>query len=73
MARDSHQKAAELHHRTAHAHLAATQHGKQDYETGHEQSRQALERSARIFSESAESSSEIRNPHRQNKWYRGGD
>lgn len=55
MPRDSRQKAAEFHRGAAHAaHLAATQHGKQDYQTGHEHSRQALEHSARTFSESQE-------------------
>jgi hypothetical protein len=54
MPRDSHQKAAEFHQGTAHAHLAATQHGKQDHQTGHEQSRRALEHSARAFIASQE-------------------
>jgi hypothetical protein len=31
MPRDSHQKWAEFHLRAAHAHLAPTQHGKQDH------------------------------------------
>jgi hypothetical protein len=34
--------------RAAHAHLAPAQHGKQDHQTGHEQSRQALEHSAKV-------------------------
>jgi hypothetical protein len=55
MPRDSRQKAAEFHQGAAHAaHLAATQHGKQDYQTGHEPSRQALEHSAKALSESQE-------------------
>jgi hypothetical protein len=52
MPRDSRRKAGEFHQRAAHAaHLAATQHGEEDHQTGHEQSRQALEHSAKAFSE----------------------
>jgi len=42
---ENHQRAAELHDLAAHAHRAAQQHGQQDHVTGHELSRQALERS----------------------------
>ena len=42
---ENHQRAAELHDLAAHAHRAAQQSGKQDHETGHELSRQALEHS----------------------------
>jgi Protein of unknown function (DUF2934) len=42
---ENHQRAAELHDLAAHAHRAAEQNGKQDHETGHERSRQALEHS----------------------------
>jgi hypothetical protein len=42
---ENHQRAAELQDGTAHAHRVAEQHGKQDYLTGHEQSRQADEHS----------------------------
>jgi len=42
---ENHQRAAELHDSAAHAHRVAEQHGKQDHLTGHEHSRQALERS----------------------------
>jgi hypothetical protein len=54
MPRDSRQKWAEFHLRAAHAHLAPTQYGKQDHQAGHEQSRQALEHSAKAFLESQE-------------------
>ena len=41
---ENHQRAAELHDGSAHAHRsAAEQRGKQDHLTGQEQSRQALE------------------------------
>jgi hypothetical protein len=40
---ENHQRAAELHDAAAHAHRVAEQHGKQDHQTGHEHSRQALE------------------------------
>ena len=40
---ENHQQAAELHDGAAHAHRAGEQQGKQDYLTGHEHSRQALE------------------------------
>ena len=44
---ENHQRAAELHDLSAHAHRTAEeQHGKQDHLTGHEQSRQALEHHA---------------------------
>jgi hypothetical protein len=42
---ENHQRAAELHDQAAHAHRVGEQHGKQDHLTGHEHSRQALERS----------------------------
>ena len=42
---DNHQRAAELHDLTAHAHRAAEQHGKEEHLSGHESSRQALEHS----------------------------
>jgi hypothetical protein len=54
MPRDSHRKATEFQQRSAHAHLAASEHGKQDHQTGHEQSRRALEHSARAFAASRE-------------------
>ena len=44
---ENHQRAAELHDLAAHAHRVAEQHGKQDYQTGHEHSRQALEYSTK--------------------------
>jgi len=49
MPRDSRQQWAEFHLRAAHAYLAPTQQGKQDHQAGHEQSRQALEHSAKAF------------------------
>ncbi len=52
MPRDSRPKASQFHRGAAY--LAATQHGKQDYQTGRGQSRQALEHSAKAFSESQE-------------------
>ena len=51
MPRDSRQEAAEFFRRAAHGRLAASRYGKQDHQTGHEQSRQALEHSAKAFSE----------------------
>jgi hypothetical protein len=43
-----HQQAAEMHDLAAHAHSVAAQaHEKQDHQTGHERSRQALEHSRR--------------------------
>jgi hypothetical protein len=42
---ENHQRAAELHDAGAHAHRVAEQHGQNDYLSGHEQSRLALERS----------------------------
>jgi len=43
-------KAAEIQDRAAHVHRqAAEQHGKQDHETGHEQSRQLLEHSSKAY------------------------
>jgi hypothetical protein len=48
MPRDSHQRAAEMHELAAHAYrAAAAHHGNGDHLTGHEQSRQALEHSAK--------------------------
>ena len=47
---ENHQRAAELHDNAAHAHRSAAEtHGKQDHETGHERSRQALEHSQKEF------------------------
>jgi hypothetical protein len=47
---ENHQRAAELHESAAHAHRAAAEmHEKQDHQTGHEHSRQALERSQRAY------------------------
>ena len=40
---ENHQRAAELHDAAAHTHRVGEQQGKQDYLTGHEHSRQALE------------------------------
>lgn len=54
MPRDSRQKWTEFHLQAAHAHLAPTQHGKQDHEAGHEQCGQMLEHSAKAFSASHE-------------------
>jgi hypothetical protein len=42
---ENHERAAELHVGATHAHQVAEQQGKQDHQTGHEQSRQALEHS----------------------------
>lgn len=42
---ENHQRAAELLDGAAHAHRVGEQHGKQDYLTSHEQSRQAEEQS----------------------------
>jgi hypothetical protein len=42
---ENHQSAAELRDGSAHAHRAGEQQGKQDYLTGHEHSRQAMEHS----------------------------
>jgi hypothetical protein len=52
MPRDSRQKWTKFHLRAAHAHLAPTQHGKQDHQAGDEQSQQALEHAAKASSES---------------------
>lgn len=62
MPRDSRQKWTEFRLRAAHAHLAPTRRGKQDYQVGHEQSRQALEHAARAFLRIAGSSSKICKP-----------
>ncbi len=43
---ENHQEAAELHDGAAHAHRVGEQQGKQEFLTGHEHSRQALEHSA---------------------------
>jgi hypothetical protein len=52
---DSHQRAAEFHEQAAHAHrVAATQHGKGDHLTAHEQSRMAMEHSAKAYQLSQE-------------------
>lgn len=42
---EKHERAAELHDGATHAHRVAEQQGRQDHQTGHEQSRQALEHS----------------------------
>ena len=42
---ENHQRAAELHEGPEHAHRAAGDHGQQEHETGHEQTRQTLEHS----------------------------
>ena len=43
---DGHRRAAELHDKAAHTHrVAAETRGQQDHETGHEQTRRALEHS----------------------------
>ena len=48
MANESHIRAAEFHERAAHAHRAAATHfANGDYTSGHEQTRQALEHSAK--------------------------
>lgn len=48
-----HQRAAELHNSAAHAHLvAAESHERQDHQTGHERSRQALEHSQKAHEQS---------------------
>lgn len=44
MTYDSHQRAAEFHMLAAHAH-----HGKGDHLTAHEQSRQAMEYTSKVF------------------------
>jgi hypothetical protein len=54
---ENHQRAAELHDGAAHAHRVAAQHGQQDYLTGHERSRQALEHSRNSFLHSQTASS----------------
>jgi len=57
MPNDSHQRAAEFHELAAHAHrAAAVRHGKEDHQTGHEHSKQAMV---------ARSSSEVREVDRQ--------
>lgn len=61
MPRDSHQKAAEFQQAAAHAHLAAIRDNKQDHQTAHEQSRQALEHSAMAFSKSQEAHQRLAN------------
>jgi len=43
---ENHQEASELREGAAHAHRVGEQQGKQEYLTGHEHSRQALEHSA---------------------------
>jgi hypothetical protein len=44
MPHESHQRAAEFHELAAHAHRAAAAHrGKDDHQTGHEHSKQAME------------------------------
>ena len=48
MPNDSHQRAAEFHELAAHAHrAAAVHHGKEDHQTRHEHSKQALEHADR--------------------------
>ena len=59
------QKAVEVSSAAVHdAYLAATQYGSRDYQTGHEQSRQALERTTKAFSESQAADQQIRNLQR---------
>jgi hypothetical protein len=61
---ENHQRAAELHDLAAHAHrTAAESHDKQDHETGHERSRQALEYSQRAFENAAVARPETVNEH----------
>jgi hypothetical protein len=67
MPRDSRQKSAEFHLRAAYAQLAPTQQARQEHQAGHEQSRQALEHSAKAFSESREARQKSANPRRRNK------
>jgi hypothetical protein len=44
MPNNSHQRAAEFHDLAAHAHrAAAVHHGKEDHQTAHEHSKEALE------------------------------
>jgi len=52
---ENHQRAAELHDNAAHAHRSAAEtHDKQDHETGHERSRQALEHSQKAYEQTAQ-------------------
>jgi hypothetical protein len=50
MPADTHQIAAEMHEKAAHAHrVAAAHHGKEDHLSGHEMSEQALNHAKRAF------------------------
>jgi hypothetical protein len=61
---ENHQRAAELHDLAAHAHFSAAEaHEKQDHQTGHERSRQALEHSQTAHSQTARVDM---NPRRRN-------
>jgi len=47
---DSHRRAAEFHDLAAHAHrAAAVHHAKEDHQTGHEHSKQAMEHAIKAF------------------------
>ncbi len=55
MPNESHQRAAEFHELAAHAHrAAAVHHTKEDHQTGHEHSKQALEYANKSFAWSQE-------------------
>jgi hypothetical protein len=55
MPNDSHQRAAQFHELAVHAHcVAATHHLKEDHQTGHEHSKQALEHAHKAFEWSQE-------------------
>jgi hypothetical protein len=57
MPNNSHQRAAELHEIAAHTHRAAAAHdGKEDHQTGHELSKQALEHANKAFQLSQDAS-----------------
>jgi hypothetical protein len=73
MPRDSHRKAAEFQQRAAHAHLAASQHGKQDHQTGHarvQTSARARGKSIRGISRGA---AEVGKAQRRSTCFTGGD
>jgi hypothetical protein len=61
---ENHQRAAELHDNAAHAHRSAAEtHEKQDHETGHELSRQALENSQKPSEETGQAHGKPVNEH----------
>jgi hypothetical protein len=61
---ENHQRAAELHDIAAHAHRSAAEaHEKQDHETGHERSRQALEHSQAAHQHTLQSKPSVVNEH----------